>query len=175
MKLGKNIPTSDLFSSTWGRPMSASEILTREPFFRCAWTEKAYSFGKVAEPKIPISIFTKDGEWQTFVMKIDTGACITLLSAEDCDLLGYELKAGTRSTLYAVGGRGIKVYVHELNMMILNRIFREVRVAFWDDRLERKRHKRAEPARLFGIADIFDQLQVTLRSRILSSFLTAEQ
>jgi len=95
---------------------------------------------------------------------IDSGAVITLLNKDDCDLLGYQLTSGTPYKIKGIGGNEIQTYVHSIDMKVGDEPIK-VRVAFSDS---------PKHALVLGRLDVFDKFEIDLRGKTLDSYLARD-
>jgi hypothetical protein len=73
-------------------------------------------FGNVFLPIADLEIKSESGEWKIFYPEIDTGAIISVFSANDCERLGYTLTDGDYFDLKGgLGGISYPSWIHELD------------------------------------------------------------
>src|SRR6266496_2108975 len=127
-------------------------------------TNQGPILGKVNKPIATVALKKSTGDWQTFIVLVDSGATISIFNRDDCDLLGYKLKNGQRLDIQGVTGHSIPCYVHSVEMRVGTERF-QTRVAFSD----------SEPHELLlGRIDVFDRFEVDLRGKTLDTFLVSE-
>lgn len=93
------------------------------------WQTAQTVFGDIPRPMAIIGLRNATGTWQQFTFKIDTGADMTGMNAEDCKLLGYELEEGERVSFDGIGGSQTG-HMHKIDMQIGNNIMNKVPVVF---------------------------------------------
>lgn len=117
-------------------------------------------------PRIAVELRSVEGERLPFDMKLDSGACITLMNADDCTLLGYRLESGKDCPLRGVGG-GIETKVLKLDMRLGSRIFQDISVAFHNS-------PGVNEDRLFGVMDIYRKMMIQLRAAVSRNSFMSE-
>jgi hypothetical protein len=116
-----------------------------------------------AYPAAEVELKGKDGHWRPFILFVDSGAHLTILSASDADRLGIDLNEGKSITLYGVSG-STKAFVHRLPMKLgARQLTVEVAFSISDD-----------TPRLLGRAGIFDAFLVTFRQSRKKTIFTEE-
>jgi hypothetical protein len=126
------------------------------------WRPGLSVFGPIKVPFATVEIQNSDNEWEEFVMKIDSGAIVTLMNPEDCTLLGYTLNVDNEVTFKDAQDNNLPTCVLRLNMRFGDIILSDVPVAF---------AKRRVPDLLLGRIKIFDYFDISLLGRIgLSTF-----
>ena len=133
------------------------------------WVRVSSVFGPLYKPVANVEFETNAHEWQSFELKVDSGAVVTLLNADDCSLLGYKLNDGEEKKLKVANNGEVIVRIHKIRMKIGDiTLPNEVRVAFAEHQV---------PELLLGRLDVFnhfeihlkqDQLKTTMISKIRS-------
>lgn len=104
----------------------------------------------VYRPWARIYLPDEKGVWTLFEVIADAGADLTLLRQEDCEALGYELKAGTPLFMRGVCSGITRVHVHQLPLRLGTEVF-PCPVAFAEQ---------APVPRLLGRRGVFERFKV---------------
>src|SRR5258708_22198723 len=101
-------------------------------------------------PAAEIKMKGIDGHWRPFILFVDSGAHLTILSASDASRLGLAISEGKAINLYGISG-STRAYIHPVPMQIADRQFTaEVAFSVSDD-----------TPRLLGRSDVFHNFVVT--------------
>ena len=114
-------------------------------------------------PAADVLIRGADGHWRPFILYIDSGAHLTILSASDALHLKIKLTDGKPLNLYGVSG-STKAYIHMMPIKIAKRELKaEVAFSISDD-----------TPRLLGRSDIFRFYVVSFRESRRQTIFTEE-
>lgn len=113
----------------------------------------------VEMPVAFVDLKKKDGKWQTIEAMIDSGACVSVFKKEFVEgVLELDIKNNRLQKLGGVGGGGIEVYIHKVDMKIGCILLEDVDVGFCKDDGVLQRN-------LLGIHNIFDQFKLCFENR----------
>lgn len=122
------------------------------------WKEESSgTFGTIKKPIAEIKIQDTNKEWKRFVFKVDSGATITVMNAEDCEFLGLKMDDGMRVLLSPAGSNPIYGRIHHVSMMIGTKILENVRIAFSETPIREL---------LLGRLEVFDAFYLEFRGRL---------
>jgi len=114
-------------------------------------------------PAAEVEFLGDDGHWRPFILFVDSGAHLTILTASDALRLGLDIKLGRSINLYGVSG-SVKAYIHHVPIRIADKQFTaEVAFSISDD-----------TPRLLGRADVFKNFIVTFRETRRKTIFTEE-
>lgn len=114
-------------------------------------------------PAADVLIQGNDNHWRPFILYVDSGAHLTILSASDAIRLKLKLTDGKPINLYGVSG-STKAYVHLVPMKIASRQLKvDIAFSISDD-----------TPRLLGRSDIFPHFAVTFRESKRRTIFTEE-
>lgn len=83
--------------------------------FTFPYAEERTRAGAVAfRPQALIYIQAADGAWHPFRLYADAGADLTLLRADDCQLLGYRLRTGEPLWMGGIGRGLVRAYLQRI-------------------------------------------------------------
>lgn len=126
------------------------------------WRPAQSVFGPVRVPYATVEIQNSNNEWEEFVLKVDSGAVVTLMNPDDCVLLGYTLNDDKEVIFKDAQDNSLPTCIHNLSMRFGDHILSDVPVAFAKKRI---------PDLLLGRIRIFDYFDIHLLGRIgLSTF-----
>ena len=75
------------------------------------------------EPKIFLELQAKNGVWIGFIAYVDSGASYSVFQPDIAKTLAIDLKAGKKTKLTVGNGDKIVVYLHKINVKILDFAF----------------------------------------------------
>lgn len=90
---------------------------------------KRYS-PSVLRPVIPIKVFYK-GKGTRYEVLIDSGADISIFSSVVAETLGIKMTTGEKSLISGVTGDVKPYWIHKVDLLIGERIFKNVKVGFF--------------------------------------------
>ncbi len=114
-------------------------------------------------PAAELELQGKDAHWRPFVLFVDSGAHLTILTAGDASRLGLQLTKGKLINLYGVSG-SVRAYIHQVPMQIAGKRF-VVEAAF---------SVSDDTPRLLGRSDVFRNFVVTFWESHRKSIFTEE-
>jgi len=76
--------------------------------------ERARNGTVIFRPSVSVHLQGVDGEWLPFRLYADAGADLTLMTATDCQSLGYELESGEFRFMGGVCSGLIRTFIHNL-------------------------------------------------------------
>jgi hypothetical protein len=116
-----------------------------------------------AFPAAEVKLQGADEHWRSFILFVDSGAHLTILSASDADRLGVELTKGKLINLYGISGK-VRAYIHRVPLQIgETALHADVAFCTSDD-----------APMLLVRADIFSRFIVTFRESHRKTIFTEE-
>ena len=114
-------------------------------------------------PAAEVQLQGKDGQWRPFILFVDSGAHLTILTTGDALRLGLKLSEGQLINLYGVSG-SVRAYVHRIPMRIADKQFiAEAAFSVSDD-----------TPRLLGRSKVFNHFVVTFWESHRKTLFTSE-
>jgi hypothetical protein len=117
--------------------------------------------GTIYRPKARVQLQSKDKEWYSFWVYIDSGADLSLFTRSDAALLSLNLREGEYRPIMGIGGVLIPAYIHCVNLKIEGTVL-SVKTAFADS---------DEVPRLLGRTDVFNHFRITFDEGKLETIL----
>jgi len=81
------------------------------------YEKKLSFFGEVADPKIPLKVYTKEG-YREFRFLVDTGADATLLPRYAAEYIGVDLGESEQMWVKGIEGVGLEAYAGKIRVRI---------------------------------------------------------
>ena len=124
--------------------------------------EENPNLGNIPKPIAEVGIKNSSGEWIRYILKIDSGASVTILSFSDCSDLGYRYEDGEETYLGPLTGPQVKGRIHKLDLKLGGEILENVPIVFAERKLNDL---------LLGRKEIFTVFDIHLKGNLCKTVL----